>query len=86
LDLADTLETLIAVGELEEAERKLEPWERPPWALDRSWALAITARRRALVLATRGDLVGAACGSRAARRDGRIVTSASPSTSHEDDL
>ena len=62
LDLADTLETLIAVGELEEAERKLVPWERRARALDRSWALAITARCRALLLATRGDLVGAQAG------------------------
>jgi DNA-binding CsgD family transcriptional regulator len=59
LDLADTLETLIAVGELEEAERKLEPWEKRARTLDRSWALAITARCRALLLATRGDLAGA---------------------------
>jgi DNA-binding CsgD family transcriptional regulator len=62
LDLGDTLETLIAVGELEEAERKLEPWEKRARALDRSWALAITARCRALLLAARGDLVGARAG------------------------
>jgi DNA-binding CsgD family transcriptional regulator len=62
LDLADTLEALIAVGDLEEAERKLEPWEKRARALDRSWALAITARCRALLLATRGDLVGAQVG------------------------
>ena len=62
LDLADTLETLIAVGELAEAERKLVPWEKRARALDRSWALAITARCRALLLATRGDLAGAQAG------------------------
>jgi DNA-binding CsgD family transcriptional regulator len=56
------LEALIAVGELEEAERKLEPWEKRARTLDRSWALAITARCRALLLATRGDLVGAQAG------------------------
>ena len=44
LDLADTLEALIAVGELGEAERRLIPWEERSRALDRSWALAITAR------------------------------------------
>ena len=62
LDLADTLEALIAVGDLEEAERKLEPWEKRARALDRSWALAITARCRALLLAARGDLAGAQAG------------------------
>jgi DNA-binding CsgD family transcriptional regulator len=62
LDLADTLEALIAVGKLEEAERKLEPWEDRARVLDRSWALAITARCRALLLAARGDLAGAQAG------------------------
>ena len=62
LDLADTLEALIAVGELAEAERKLVPWEKRARALDRSWALAITARCRALLLAARGDLTGAQAG------------------------
>jgi DNA-binding CsgD family transcriptional regulator len=59
LELADTLESLIAVGELDEAERKLVPWEERSRALDRSWALAITARCRALLLAAQGDLAGA---------------------------
>jgi len=59
LELADTLEALIAVGELGEAEKKLIPWEKRSRALDRSWALAITARCRALLLATRGDVDGA---------------------------
>lgn len=58
LELADTLEALIAVGELDEAERKLEPWEERARVLDRSWALAITARCRALLLAARGDTAG----------------------------
>ena len=62
LDLADTLEALIAVGELAEAERKLVPWEKRARTLDRSWALAITARCRALLLAARGDLAGAQTG------------------------
>ena len=61
-DLADTLEALIAVGELEEAECKLEVWEKRARALDRSWALAITARCRALLLAARGDPAGAQAG------------------------
>jgi DNA-binding CsgD family transcriptional regulator len=62
LDLADTLEALIAVGELAEAEKRLITWEKRAKALDRSWALAITARCRALLLATQGDLAGAQAG------------------------
>src|SRR6266852_1851373 len=58
-ELADTLEALIAVGDLREAEEKLSPWEERARALDRSWALAITARCRALLLAARGDMTGA---------------------------
>lgn len=59
LELADTLEALIAVGELDEAERRLAPWEERARALDRSWALAITARCRALLLAAMGDVAAA---------------------------
>jgi DNA-binding CsgD family transcriptional regulator len=62
LDLADTLEVLIAVGKLAEAERKLKTWEKRAEALDRSWALAITARCRALLLAAGGDFAGAQVG------------------------
>ncbi len=59
LELADTLEALIAVGELDEAERRLVPWEQRARTLDRMWAIAITARCRARLLAVRGDLEGA---------------------------
>jgi DNA-binding CsgD family transcriptional regulator len=59
LELADTLEALIMVGELDEAERLLVPWEERAGALDRVWALAITFRCRALLLGARGDLAGA---------------------------
>jgi DNA-binding CsgD family transcriptional regulator len=62
LELADTLEALIAVGELEKAETRLIPVEERSRALDRSWALAITARCRALLLAARGDLAAAQAG------------------------
>jgi DNA-binding CsgD family transcriptional regulator len=62
LELGDTLEALIAVGDLDEAERKLIPWEERSQALDRSCEMAITARCRALLLATRGDLTGARAG------------------------
>ena len=62
LELADTLEALIAAGELAEAERRIETWEKRAQALDRSWALAITARCRALLLAGAGDFAGAEVG------------------------
>jgi DNA-binding CsgD family transcriptional regulator len=61
-ELADTLEALIAVGELEQAEARLIPVEGRARALDRSGAIAITARCRALLLAARGDLAGAQVG------------------------
>jgi tetratricopeptide (TPR) repeat protein len=66
LELADTLEALIAVGDLDGADKKLIPWETRSRVLDRSWALAITARCRALLLAAGDDLAGAqACFERA---------------------
>ena len=58
-ELADTLEALIAVGELDEAERVLVSWEERAKALDRAWALAGLARCRGLLLAARSDLPGA---------------------------
>ncbi len=59
LELADTLEALIAVGRLDDAEQRLLTWEERSRKLDRSWALAILARCRGLLLAARGDLEGA---------------------------
>jgi DNA-binding CsgD family transcriptional regulator len=58
LELADTLEGLVAVGELDEAERRLAAWEQRAGTLERAWAIAITARCRALLLAARGDFAG----------------------------
>jgi DNA-binding CsgD family transcriptional regulator/Tfp pilus assembly protein PilF len=60
LDLGDLLEALVAVGELDEADEVLATWEPRATALDRSWALAILARGRALLLAARGEYEGAA--------------------------
>ena len=59
LELADTLEALVEVGRLDDAERKLIPWEERSLALDRPWALAVTARCRGLLLAGRGDSAAA---------------------------
>jgi DNA-binding CsgD family transcriptional regulator len=62
VELADILEALIAVGELDEAEQILVHWEERAGALDRAWALAILARCRALLLAAQGDLAGSLAG------------------------
>src|SRR5262249_4050804 len=59
LEPGDLLEALIAVGELDEAEEVLTTWEPRAAALNRSWALAILARGRALLLAACSDLDGA---------------------------
>jgi DNA-binding CsgD family transcriptional regulator len=58
-ELGDTLEALIAVGELDEAARRLEPWEQRARELDRAWVRATLARCRGLLLAARGDLPAA---------------------------
>jgi DNA-binding CsgD family transcriptional regulator len=50
---------LIAVGELVEAERWIIEWDERSRAVDRSWAMAIVARCRALLFAARGDLAAA---------------------------
>lgn len=59
LELADTLEALISVGRLGDAERRIVEWEERSRAVDRSWAIAVTARCRGLLLAAHGDLAGA---------------------------
>jgi DNA-binding CsgD family transcriptional regulator len=53
------LEALIALGELDRAERLLDEFERRARELGRVVALAAGARCRALLLAARGDLSGA---------------------------
>jgi DNA-binding CsgD family transcriptional regulator len=55
----DEVEALVALGRLDEAEALLAPFEESGRNLDRAWAIATGARCRALVLAARGDLVGA---------------------------
>ncbi|HET9685261.1 MAG TPA: LuxR C-terminal-related transcriptional regulator, partial [Gemmatimonadaceae bacterium] len=61
-ELADALEAMIAVGALDEAESRLAVWEERSRRLDRAWALAITARCRALLHAARGDAAAAQVG------------------------
>jgi hypothetical protein len=64
----DEVEALVALGRLDEAEALLAPFEESGRNLDRAWAIAIGARCRALVLAARGDLVGASAAADVAMR------------------
>ena len=60
--LPDLLDALLAAGDMDRVEQILAPWEDRARALDRAWALAIAARTRALLAATRGDLDAAFAG------------------------
>ena len=55
----DEVEALVALGELESAERLIDRLDEQGQALDRSLAIATAARCRGLVAAARGDLEGA---------------------------
>ena len=69
----DEVETLVALGRLDEAEALLAPFEEAGRSLDRAWAMATGARCRALVLAARGDLLGAsAAADEAVRHHDRL--------------
>lgn len=57
---ADHLEALAGLGELGRAGDLLTRFEERARATNRAWALATAARSRALLLAARGDLDGAA--------------------------
>ena len=57
--LVPAIEARIALGELDDAQRRLDRLEREAEANDRVWARAESARCRALLLAARGDLAGA---------------------------
>ncbi len=60
--MPDLLDALLAAGDTDGVEQTLAPWEGRARALDRAWALAIAARTRALLSATRGDLDAALAG------------------------
>lgn len=62
--LPDQIEALIALGQLNRAERMLTTFEEAARRLDRSWALMLAARCRALLLAARGDPEGASVAAR----------------------
>jgi ATP/maltotriose-dependent transcriptional regulator MalT len=55
----DAVESLIQLGRLDEAELLIERLERNGRRLDRPWMLAMSARGRAMLLASRSDLAGA---------------------------
>ena len=75
--LPDLLDALLAAATWIAWSEILAPWEERARALDRAWALAIAARTRALLAATRGDLDGGLrrlrAGVRRARAGGRSV-------------
>ena len=56
---ADAIETLVAVGELEEARSYLEPYEAHARALGSPWGLAAAARCRGVLTAAEGELPAA---------------------------
>lgn len=55
----DLLDALLSAGRLDRAEAVVGPWEERARALDRSWALAVSARTRALLCAAGGDFESA---------------------------
>jgi len=57
--LPDEVEALVAIGNLEEAKALLLPFERRARRLERVWALAVTARCRALIASAEGEVAGA---------------------------
>jgi tetratricopeptide (TPR) repeat protein len=65
----DEVEALVALGRLDEAEALLAPFEEAGKNLGRAWTIATGARCRALVLAGRGDLAGAAAAADEAVRE-----------------
>jgi DNA-binding CsgD family transcriptional regulator len=66
--LADAIEALVALGQLDRAGRLTVMLEQAARRLQRGWALAQAERCRALLLAARGDLAAAAKSASAALR------------------
>jgi hypothetical protein len=60
LSVPDDIEALVEMGELDQAETLLDWLEGRAGRLERAWALGSAGRCRALLLAARGDLNGAA--------------------------
>jgi DNA-binding CsgD family transcriptional regulator len=55
----DAVEANVMLGNLDEAEAILEPFEEASTRLGRTWGIATASRGRGLLLAARGDLEGA---------------------------
>ena len=53
---AEQVEALLALGLVDEAVARLDPWEASARRLERDWAIAHTTRCRGLVAAARGDV------------------------------
>jgi DNA-binding CsgD family transcriptional regulator len=66
--LADGIEALVAVGQLDRADRLTAMFEQAATRLQRGWALAQAERCRAMLLAARGDLASAATAASSAVR------------------
>jgi DNA-binding CsgD family transcriptional regulator len=57
--LADAIEALVGVGELEDAEAQLAPLEERSSRFGSTWGIPVSARCRGLLLAAEGDTAGA---------------------------
>ena len=57
--IPDAIEALISLGRLDEAGSLLDRLSEQGRAMSRSWALAASARCRGLLMAAKGDIVGA---------------------------
>lgn len=57
--IPDAVEVLVGLGRADEAEPLIDALERNGARLDRPWMLAVGARCRAMVQASRGDVAGA---------------------------
>lgn len=57
--IPETIEAMVAMGRLDEADPLIEEFERNGRRLDRAWMLAVGARCRSMTLAARGDIEAA---------------------------
>jgi DNA-binding CsgD family transcriptional regulator len=69
----DHIEALIALGQLEEADTRLQRLEQQGRALRRVWALAVAGRCRGLLMAAHGELAAAINQIDAARADHALL-------------
>jgi DNA-binding CsgD family transcriptional regulator len=60
IHVPEAVEVLAALGRTDEGRELLAPFEERARSLDRTWAIALAAHARSLILAAEGDLSGAA--------------------------